>query len=710
MRRLMAVVAMVLTLAARAYDVKCPADMKPWEMTAISELRTYLAQLATNGSVRVAGGEATFYVGDTKFARERGLEAASFRDEEWLVRNFGSDVVLVGGGTRGTLYAVYHFLEDECGVRWWMDDDEDVPVAGALEFEKLDRRGKPYIRCRDVYRTGKCDRRTDVRNRLNGDASGSEGGTRLSAKLGGSFSYGPPRHCHTFSNYLPFPEYGKTHPEWFSLIDGKRRGGEDEKIGKGQLCLVNPEVAVQCAAQLERFVALGDRRAEERGEPLPAIYDISQNDFRRFCECEGCRAEIEAKGYSGYVCDFVKKVTAEMSKKRPELLYSTFAYHNTEPVPSKGVSVADNLVIKLCNTSQNMAAGIFDESNRTMHDLVLAWRARARHLFVWEYAITYGSFGAGYPFASEFHIAEKYRFYADNNVSGYLIEHENPACSDLYAIKFQLECKMLEDPFRKDADHLADDLIREYYGKGGGKVLAARRCLDELRQRRKGNVFWFPHVTDFDFLRLEDIAKMRGIYDDAETAVRGDSKYERRVAEARKSVDRIYEFLTAGGGRHPPEKGVSDTSFYELPVGEKFCKVWGADFIPDTEVGDSLAGGMTVARMKVTDANRKHLSLPSIVGVYDATKKKTIASLNIKKPVTEEYRWYTLKGVTLPNGGSYVYFTRSWGIQLYVTNANMKGKTFDIKALVKLQGSEYFAGSVLPSEVRVARVVFCDPE
>ena len=170
---------LVLSGCSRQFEVRGPDSPKPWEKTAVEELNHYLELCAEGRRVAVGWRGAVFHVGDTAFARAKGLSPSSFKYEEWCIKSFGRDVVLAGGGTRGTLYAVYHFLEDDCGVRWWMDGDEDVPLAKPLKFAALDRRGKPLFMCRDIYRTTKSDPRTAIRNRINGN-----GDVRENARVG----------------------------------------------------------------------------------------------------------------------------------------------------------------------------------------------------------------------------------------------------------------------------------------------------------------------------------------------------------------------------------------------------------------------------------------------------------------------------------------------------------------------------------------------
>ena len=363
-----------------AFRIVLSAEPKAWEKTAADELEHYLRLCLGENRITVDGQDGVvFHVGD-----------GSFADEEWSIRSHGRDVFLSGGGTRGTLYAVYHFLEDECGVRWWMDGDEDVPAAKPLKFGVLDRRGKPFFECRNIYRWRKADPRTAARNRLN-----DNGNSPIPLTLGGSFTYGPPHLAHTWDRYLPFKKYGKEHPEWYSLWEGQRIGGDHQ----GQLCLTCPELADEFAKRLENYIAKGAADAAAKGLSAPRIYDISQNDgTMKFCTCKTCKAKRSKCGHTGLMLDFVNETVAKAAKAHPDLLFSTLAYHLTEPVPSNGVVAAEKVIVRLFNTTQNMATGILDPDNRFMHDQVIAWKDYTKHLYIWEYAVVYHKL-KGYPFS-----------------------------------------------------------------------------------------------------------------------------------------------------------------------------------------------------------------------------------------------------------------------------------------------------------------------
>ena len=685
---------------AHPFPLKLPAAPKAWERTAADELAAYLKKVAPAGELSVDGRAAVFHVGDTDFARSNGLGADAFADEEWCIKSLGGDVVLNGGGTRGALYAVYCFLEEHCGIRWWMDGDEDVPEAVQSSLPKLDRRGKPFFAIRDIYRDSPADFRTAVRNRLNGN-----GKVAIPLAWGGDVTCGSPHHCHVWDRYLPFEKYGKDHPEWYSLCGGKRVGGQHS----GQLCLSNPEVSAMLEKGVRKSIADDAARARASGKAPPSIYDLSMNDNRHFCECADCRAEVSRIGHSGQQLRFVNGIARRISKDHPGLKFQTLAYHYSEPVPKADVRADDNVIVRFCNTRQNMAAGIFEKDNAFIHDQVKAWSRHARNMSIWEYAITYRKPTRGFPFASEFYILEKARFYAENGVTGLFYEHEEPDVSDMYALKFYLECKAMEDPTR-DGDTLIADFMRRYYGPAGAKVLEARRTLDRARREKKAFLTWFPSFSEFNFVSDGDIAEMERLYDEAAAAVSGDAKRLRRVERARASVRRLHDYRARYGAKHAPETGVSDRPFFDFPVDDQKLYAFHdrshklIDMVSDPDVGDRLSGGGKVVRIR---ADAEGYAMPFSMGVYDFVNKKVVARKHWTKPVGCGYNWYDLGEVTLPET-FFVYFTRQWTVDLPVGLEGLNGGHFRIKALVKFTGPQFFDGSAEPNEIRIARTIFAE--
>ena len=696
-----AVVAWIVCLvtgAAGAGSVRVSLSDAPkaWEKTAGAELTSYLAKRLGTNELTVGGEkDVVFHVGDTALAAEKGLSSAKLADEEWVVRSFGRDVVVNGGGTRGCLYAAYHFLEDVCGVRWWSETEEDVPGPSALALDKLDLRGKPTFIYRDIFRTTDAERSKStvaIRRRLN-----RNGDVPVPMDLGGSFDYGSPRHCHTFDKYIPWKELGKTHPELFSLVDGKRCGGQDYTTG-GQLCLTNPEVKDRVIAEVRKAMSKSAEKAAQENRAAPRLFEVSMNDNRRYCQCTNCLAAYARSGVTDVYLEFYNAVADAVAAERPDAFVTTLAYYYTEDLPKTAVRARDNLLVKLCNTRQNMASSLLDDDNRLFRDLIGGWKDRCRNLFVWDYAITYTKDSTGYPFPSEFYIGEKYAYYATNGVHGIFLEHESPDVQDIFDIKYYLETKLMEDPFQ-DGRRLFETACREFFGpEAGAHVIAARLRLEEARKRRNSFLTWFPQLNQFNFVRGEDIAFMRREYDAAEKAVAGNEKLLRRVRRARESVDRLAA-RREGMVFRRERKG---NPFWDFPAG-KFG-LYGAlkeavTKDPESDLGEAVCIGVDGPKGEY----------PLACGFYDAMLKKTIFSTSISAPEKPSgYGWVDVGMVTAPENG-YLYLTKKWLLQMHLPNPDFEGNAYRIRAHMKFTGPRFDpSSSETNSCIWIDRIVMID--
>ena len=179
------------------------------------------------------------------------------------------------------------------------------------------------------------------------------------------------------------------------------------------------------------------------------------------------------------------------------------------------------------------------------------------------------------------------------------------------------------------------------------------------------------------------------------------------------SFGRLADFRAKFGGKHPPEAGVSDKPFFDIPTDDQSAENHtkrAIDFVKDIEIGDPLSGGDFVARIKADlEDNEGHYRLPFEIGVYDPIAKETILKKQWEKPLGEGYRWYNAGRVKLPEQGFFAYFTRKWTVQVPVCLPGMNGNEFEVKALVKFTGPMFFPGSTAPNEIRIARLAYVEP-
>jgi hypothetical protein len=464
------------------------------ESTAARELADYLSRI-TGASFRAVseaeddGETPAILVGPTGRSRRLGPDPLSLGEEEWILRTDGERLLLYGGRPRGTLYAVYRFLESHLGVRWWTPFEESVPRLADLAVPDLDERGKPALVYRDIsVQNGPVVFR--ARSRLNGHFS------RLSAAYGGSQAYGPPHQVHTFYLYVSPEEYYDSHPEYFSEIGGLRYGGQ------AQLCLTNPELLEIVVAQMSREIERSRSQALARGTDPPVLFNFSQNDWARPCECERCSAK------------------ARRALDAPQNL-----------------RVEENVVVRVSGLHQrDFTRPITDPANHDYAAAVEDWSARTDHLRVWDYPVVFGDAGE-FPLPNLRALSQDFRFFQDHGVEGVFVEAAFPIAADLRDLKLWVIARVLEDP-RRDLDTLLVEFTQGYYGQAGGEIRAYLRKLEKAAARRAATVGYRAKPSAYTYLDARFLRRAHRIFDRAEREVEGDPELLRRVRHARLSLDR----------------------------------------------------------------------------------------------------------------------------------------------------------------------------
>ncbi len=254
-------------------------NASPTEKTAASELASYLKQV-TGAEFEVvipvlAKGRPIIAVGPEAaedLMPDLDLSRKSLGDDGIVIKTHGRDLIITGanGSKRGTIYAVYQFLEEYVGVRWWTSSENFVPSRPNLEIGAINRRYVPALAYRDIL----------YKDMLGGGGSGNQlspaaGRMRFAVqmKLNGHFSgipsdwggqYNVVGWCHQFYALMPPEKYFKDHPEWYSEIDGKR------VWENAQLCCTNDEMIAELTANVLALV---------KQYPDAKIIDVSQNDW-----------------------------------------------------------------------------------------------------------------------------------------------------------------------------------------------------------------------------------------------------------------------------------------------------------------------------------------------------------------------------------------------------------------------------------------------
>jgi len=446
---------------------------------------------------------------------EPGFSVEGLGSDGIVIRTAGKDLILAGGHPRGTLYAVYTFLEDYCRCRWWSSRVSTIPKRASLKFRKIDVRYVPLLEYREPYWFDAFDGDWAVRNKSNGNRPS------LDAKRGGKHIY--QGFVHTFYPLVPPQTYFKDHPEWFSEINGKRT------VERGQLCLTNEQMRAELVKNL---------KARLRQNPAATIASVSQNDWHGNCQCPNCAAiEKKEESPAGLMLRFVNSVAEDIEDEFPNVAISTLAYQYTRK-PPKYVKPRENVIVRLCSNECSFSKPLADERNRKFRDDIVGWSKICNRLYIWDYTTNFRHHIMPHPNLRV--LGPNVKFFAEHNVKGIFEQGAYTTNgAEMAELRAWVLAKLLWDP-SQDGPELIDEFIEGYYGAAGPHIKAYLNVTHDAVEAAADRLGCFSEHTA-KFLSFETLNKGWAHLKAAEEAVRDDDDLRFRVQVAQLPV--MYTFM-----------------------------------------------------------------------------------------------------------------------------------------------------------------------
>ncbi len=444
-----------------------------------------------------------------------GVGMASLKHDGIVMRTVGQTLFLTGGRPRGSLYAVYSFLEDVVGCRWWSATESTVPKKPTLEIPELNTVYVPKLQYREAFYRGAFDGVFASRLKTNGNFE------RIPDEYGGHYRL--LGWCHTFYQLLPPEKYFAQHPEWYAEVNGKRTSEG------AQLCLTNDEMRAELTRQALEWL---------RKDPTAGMISIAQNDCGGNCQCPKCKAVEEAEGSpSGLVVQFVSKVAEDIEKEFPGTLVETLAYQYTRKAPLH-IKPRDNVIVRLCSIESNFAEPLgTGPSNASFKTDIDAWAQVAPHLYVWDYVTNFADYILPHP--NHRCLASNIRLFVDHNAIGLFEQGDaSCSCSDFPELRAWLLAHLMWDPSRDDRA-LMREFLAGYYGKAAGPLEAYIDLLGDATTRVKARVGCFMADTA-GWLGLDDLNRATELFNEAQKAVADDATLSARVRRARLPLDHVW--------------------------------------------------------------------------------------------------------------------------------------------------------------------------
>ena len=514
------------------------------------DLKKYL-DAVTGGHFDVVGqgmdspANARIFVGDS--AAARALAPAVHWDDlgtdEIVIKTVGRDLILAGGQPRGTIYAIYTFLQDVVGCRWWAPGEVTVPQQPDLSVTSADINCQPAFRMR-------------VHSSTIGSTHEGRSWLRLSYDL--NFDFG----THSIPRLLPKKLFLQ-HPDWFMYC--REDGGEDERysylhtlksfqktiateterndlglireyleIGRRtrripqQPCLHSPgaraKIAENVLAELEQNYS--------RWKYPEKIFWITQNDGRYMCQCDQCEAvrKVEGSDSANWLL-LVNEIAHRLEGRYPDVLFGMFAYLHTER-PPRTVRPRQNVLVYAPLLTANKRDPVWHYPQYAAS--LKRWGEIAKHFYVWDYDANFRNFYQPHP--NYLAQPESMRFFQEIGVTGVMVQGAHGMAADLGPLRAWVNARMMWNP-QQDPRQLVQEFTTGYYGAAGPSVLRYINLLLTAVQRDPDYWLGCYRTDTTGWLTLEDVNAAVALLEKAAEAVRGDEVRMRRVWMARRAID-----------------------------------------------------------------------------------------------------------------------------------------------------------------------------
>ena len=246
----------------------------------------------------------------------------------------------------GTLFGVYHLLDNVLGVRWLWPGERGtfVPEQRTVVLAEMDVTAGPRLLQRQLRHHRARARRVKMFAKTDGlrklademvDRQDREERLWLRRQRMGrreQFAFG-----HAFSRW--WRQYGESHPEYFATLPGRKQPFPNAE---------RPKLCVSNSAVTDRIIA--DWQAAGASSHLAAC----PNDSRAFCTCENCRAwdlpevttpeNVDGSVLTYRYVRFWRVLAERVAAINPDVFVCGYAYSNYR-TPPEDVKLPSNVFL-----------------------------------------------------------------------------------------------------------------------------------------------------------------------------------------------------------------------------------------------------------------------------------------------------------------------------------------------------------------------------
>lgn len=398
-----------------------------------------------------------YFIGHTAALDENEIDYSYslLGDSGVVIQTIENSVYMTGATEKGTLYAVYEYMNRAFGYEFYAADEVFIGDGTDADWLAFDYVYRPSI-ANPCLMAGELNSDEELYYKYRFQNYYQTWMAKNSDVY----------YAHTYFKILPKNDYQKSHPTWYSP-DGKN------------LCLTRDP------AMTDEFV---DRcKAVIDADEEHSYFMLGQEDNFEFCNCESCTKRIsELGGFSSAVMmeftnEVVRRLNEWLAEEHPgrNITFVTFAYNHTKEPPvtydeqtGKYLPVSESVVAEK-NISVQYVINMCDyyapyESNKSILSALDGWSAVSDNMTIWEYSTNFNNYLDCFDNWNS--MAENIRLLESHGVD-YIVEQAayNTCTTAFSEMRLYAWSKLMWDSSLHTED-LVDDFIFRYYKEAADDI------------------------------------------------------------------------------------------------------------------------------------------------------------------------------------------------------------------------------------------------
>ena len=517
------------------FQVVAPASPTEPERLAAEDLLATLAEITGADFSPASGKTRSIRIGQTAPGDRVPLK----KFERRITFENGS-VYLYGEGEYGNVNAVYDFLRDVLGCRWYTADDRSIPRSRKLVIGDANRSvvpSIPWMTVKHIAAGTPPQRMFALRNAIvdaaSLDASDHKAHAGQHIIPSGSVPYGEKLVNGMPVRALKDRAYFKTNPEFFSMDEHGKR------VPDRHLCYSNMAMRDEFARNIELILKDQNYRGNWR------LFGIGQDDRGgKFCYCPECRAlEKKYDHPAGAYYDFIFDICGRFAGKYPLLYFRFLAYREVQTLsPAKCFKeLPSNLLPSYAPLECDFSKPFTHPANAVTERNFAAWSKLAKQLHWWSYPTPYPRPIVSFPLIANLHrIAENYRLAYRNKVAVAMCEFGLDPYSSLgfNDIRLYILAEVSRD-INADVDKLIAEFAACRYGAAAPLMLKHIAELEAAEAASKIYLRWNPDIRYCDYASAANLLNWEREFDEMERLTGNDRKRFLNVRRARYLIDQM---------------------------------------------------------------------------------------------------------------------------------------------------------------------------